>query len=1019
MRPLRLTMTAFGPYAGTEVVDFTEALDAGIFGIYGETGAGKTTIFDGISFALFGQSSGAERTAEDMVCHHAHATDVTRVELVFDLGNERYVVRRIPSQQRAARKGSGTASQAHEAYLFRATGLSLVDIADDSPGEVLAEKRVSRVDARIEELLGYNAAQFRQIVLLPQGDFRKILTATNDERSPILKRLFDVRLYESLVDRIKRDAAALHRQISEERVRRDTHLGERSEEELAEAIRTMKEEVAALDATLKSEVAALAQCQKALSAGESLAEKYQALTSARQEATSLLSEGDAVKEVESRLAKARAAQSVLVAEAAMRTSGKEASAAQGRHATAQEAFASAQSALSLAKEALQRTSLQKDDRDAAHAKVLELERFERTLGQSRTLLADLNAALTAAKSAAERQAVAEQDTTHAAQALAKLRSLQKEEPAHARALQEAGNALTALEREAEALSRFEIAQSRRDRQASQVDRLQAEHEARNARLEVCKTALGRAEQDLTDIQALHVARKLRLGEPCPACGSPDHPDPATGDPERRGRHDQFEQATGNLRAAERDEVAAKTALAAAKSNLAERQTELDALERPERDRGSLDPVLAEAREKKAALAADDRFADLEDKVAEAEAAAEEATRHHERARQALLKSKDAETRAQTSYDTLLREVPENWRQGDALASTLTAAVAARDELSSAHDAAVNGEKEAAVALGAAEEGAASAAASADRTAQAFSEAQAEYAEQLGKTGLDEAGFQLAKADVAQSDALEEQISSFNERVAANKAQLERLEQEIGDRSPPDIEALTAARDAAQLKLETSQQTQTRLKRDLEARLDTQRKVGALSARIAALEEEYGPLGGLADLVNGNNDRKVRLPDFAIAAMFDEVLVAANQRLGPMTGGRFQLLRPEDAGGGRQKRGLDIAVFDANTETSRPTKTLSGGEGFQASLALALGLSDVVQQNSGGIKLDAIFIDEGFGTLDEDTLNTALETLYELTNDKRSVGLISHTEQVKSMITEGFDIEVTPSGSHVHTRRSAS
>lgn len=1018
MRPLRLTMTAFGPYAGTEVVDFTEALDAGIFGIYGETGAGKTTIFDGISFALFGQSSGAERLAEDMVCHHAHATDITKVELVFDLGNERYVVRRIPRQQRAALRGSGTTTEPHQAHLFRATGMSLDEIEGDRVGEVVAEKHVNKVDPKIEALLGYNATQFRQIVLLPQGDFRKILTATNDERSPILKRLFDVRLYESLVDWIKRNAVALHRQISEERVRRDTHLGEQSEEELAEEIRTMNKEVAALDAALKSEAAALAQCQKALSAGENLAEKFEALTTARQEETSLVAEGDAVKAVGSRLAKARAAQTVLVAESVMQTSGEEARAAQSRHAAAKEDLVSAQSAMGLAKEALQWTSRQRDDRDAARAEVLELERFERTLGQSRNLLADLNAAKAAEQSAAEDQAAAERNTTHAEQALATLRSLQKEQPAHARALQEAGSAMNALEREAEALSRFESARSRRDLQANQVDRLQAEHEARNERLGVCKTALERAEQDLTDIQALHVARKLRPGVPCPACGSMDHPDPATGDPERRGRHDQFEQATRDLRAAERDELEAKTALAAANSTLAERQSELDALERPERDRGSLNPVLAEARERKAALEADDRFADLEDKVAAAEAATGEATRLRECARQELLKSKHAETRAQTSYETLLREVPKNWRQGDALALALSAAVAARDELFAAHETAVNGEREAAVALSAAMEGTTSSAASASRTAMAFSKAKTEYAEQLGTAGLDEADFQLAKADVAQSDALEKQINSFNVRVATNKAQLDRLTEEIGDRSPPDIEALTAARDSAQLKLEDSQQTQTRLKRDLESKLATQRKVEALSARIAALEEEYGPLGGLSDLVNGNNDRKVRLPDFAIAAMFDEVLVAANQRLGPMTGGRFQLLRPEDAGGGRQKRGLDVAVFDANTEKSRPTKTLSGGEGFQASLALALGLSDVVQQNSGGIKLDAIFIDEGFGTLDEDTLNTALETLYELTNDKRSVGLISHTEQVKSMITEGFDIEVTPSGSHIHMRRSA-
>ena len=1018
MRPIRLTMTAFGPYAGTEVVDFTGALDAGIFGIYGETGAGKTTIFDGISVALFGQSSGAERSAEDMVCHHAHATGITEVELVFDLGNERYVVRRIPKQERAARRGSGTTTEPHQAYLFRATGMSLEEIGGNNVGEVIAEKQVNKVDPEIEKLLGYNAAQFRQIVLLPQGDFRKILTATNDERSPILKRLFDVRLYEGFVDRIKRDAAALHRKISEERVRRETHLNDQSEEELGEAIRSMSGEITKLEAIIESEVEALAQCQKALSSGEVIAEKFEAQTLAREEETTLLSESETVQESKSRLEKARAAQTVLVAEAAMRTAGADANASQTRHVNAKDALTSAQSAFSSAKEALNRTEHQKSDRDAAHARVQELERFEKTLGQASALLTDLEAAKAKTKSAAEKQTAAESKRKDAEQALTTLRNLQKEQPAHVRALQGAGNALAALEREFEGLSRFETAESRRDQQAGEVDRLQAEYETRSGHLDACNAALKRAEQELTDVQALHVARKLLPGEPCPACGSRDHPDPATGDPERRGRHDQFEKTTRDLRAAERDEVKVRTALTVAKSTLSEKQTELDALERPERDRQSLSSALSEARDKKAALEADARFADLEDKITATEALAEEASSHNERVRQELSEARDAETRAQTSYDTVFREVPENWRQGDVLAAALSAAVAKRDELVAVHDKAVNDEKAAAIALSGAEEGVTSATASAERTALTLSETKAEYAEQLAAAGLDEDEFRIAKDDVPQCGQLEEQINSYNQRLAANKSQLKRLAKEIGDQSPPDIEALTAAKDSAQSKLESSQQTLTRWKRDLEAKLDTQRKVESLTARITDLETEYGPVGGLSDLVNGNNDRKVRLPDFAIAAMFDEVLVAANQRLGPMTGGRYQLLRPHDAVGGRQKRGLDIAVFDANTEKSRPTKTLSGGEGFQASLALALGLSDVVQQNSGGIKLDAIFIDEGFGTLDEDTLNTALETLYELTNEKRSVGLISHTEQVKSMITEGFDIEVTPSGSHIHPRRSA-
>jgi exonuclease SbcC len=1010
-------MTAVGPYAGTEVVDFTAALDAGIFGIYGETGAGKTTIFDGISFALFGQSSGAERTAEDMVCHHAHATDLTQIELVFDLGSERYVVRRIPSQQRTARKGTGTANQAHEAYLFHATGMSLDDIADGNLGDILAEKRVNVVDPKIEELLGYNAAQFRQIVLLPQGDFRKILTATNDERSPILKRLFDVRLYESFADRIKRDAAALHHQISDERVRRDTHLGGQSEDELAETIRSMTEGITALEVTLKAEGESLAQHQKALTAGESLAEKFEALTAARQAETALTSESESIKVLRTRLTKARAAQTVLVSESALRSANQDAGAAKKRDAEAKENLAKAKSAFAQAKETLDQTSQQTGEREAARAKVLELERFKTTLEQSRALLKDLNSARTSTQSAVTSESEANRKNSLAVQGLSALRDVQKQHPIHARSLQEATAKLTGLEREAEALDRYEKVETKRNLQSNEVVRLKTEHEARRAHLDACKVAFERAEQDLADVQALHVARKLTLGEPCPACGSLDHPDPATGDPERLGRHDQFEQANSDLRAAERLEIEAKSALAAAQSTLMERQKELDALERPLRDRQVLIPVLTQAREKKAALEADERFADLDEKITAAEAAAREASSAFEKARQALSDCKSKETQAQTAYNTLLRDVPEDWRHGDALTAVLSSAINARDQLAAAREAAVNDEKAAAVAVGATEEGIAGAASSVDRTTQAVMTARDEFVKQLSSAGLDETAFQSARADVAQSSSLEEQISTFDQRVAANKAQLERLAKDIGDRNAPDISALTTARDTARDKMGKSQESLTRLKSEVEGKQDVQRKVQVLTTRITALETEYGPLGGIADLVNGTNDRKVRLPDFAIAAMFDEVLVAANQRLGPMTAGRYQLLRPEGTVGGRQKRGLDIAVFDANTEKPRPTKTLSGGEGFQASLALALGLSDVVQQNSGGIKLDAIFIDEGFGTLDEDTLNTALETLYDLTNDMRSVGLISHTEQVKSVITEGFDIEVTPSGSHIHARHT--
>lgn len=1016
MKPIRLTMTAFGPYASTEVVDFS-ALEASIFGIYGETGAGKTTIFDGISFALFGQSSGAERAPEDMVCHHAHATDVTRVELVFDLGADRYVIRRIPSQPRAARRGSGTTTQAHEAYLFRATGMSLEEISEDNPGEVLAEKKVGLVDALVEELLGYNAKQFRQIILLPQGDFRRILTASSDERSPILKQLFDVGLYETFAAQIKTRAGALQRQISDEKIRRSTLLGDQSEDQLSAAIQTMIDQIARLDTTIKAETDALEIHQKGLSAGEALAEKFDALAVARKDKTELQAEGETVQIVRTRLKRARAAQDVLVSEAALQAARREDATATAHDLKAKDNLENAKIALEQAREALSRISQQEGEREAAQEKVSDLKRLKVTLDQSETLLAELNTAKSASQSAADAEAAADWKNTEALQALSSLHELQKQHPQHARALQDATATLTILERESEALERFETAVTKRDQQATEVDRLSDLHTEALQQLRTARAAFERAEQDLTEIQALHVAHKLQPGEPCPACGALDHPNPATGDPERRGRHDEFERTGSALRSAEDEELTARISLEKAEATLEERQSELDILKRPERERATLMPLLAQTRDKKATLEADNRFADLEGKVSSAETLSHDTSQALEDAKETLSDAKGAEGRAQVAYDTTLKDVPENLRQGDALAEALKAAIAEHDQLVASHEAAVTGEKDAAVAFSAAEEAAKIAQDRVSKASEALATAQDEFIGQLRKAELTEESFQEAKADAAQDSALEEQISEYEKRVAANDARLQGLSNEIGGQSAPDLAALTTARNDARGALDKSLVAQSRLQSVLDDRQQVQCQVQQLTAQINDLEAEYGPVGELSDLVNGNNERKVRLPDFAIAAMFDEVLFAANHRLGPMTNGRYQLLRPEVTGGGRQKQGLDIAVFDGNTEKSRPTKTLSGGEGFQASLALALGLSDVVQRNSGGIKLDAIFIDEGFGTLDEDTLNTALETLYDLTNDMRSVGLISHTEQVKSMIAEGFDIEVTPSGSHIHIRQN--
>jgi len=1018
MRPIRLTLNAFGPYAGKEVVDFTAALDAGIFGIYGDTGAGKTTIFDGIAFALFGQSSGAERVSDDMLSQHADPKVITFVELVFDLGEKRYVIHRIPRQERAATRGEGTTSQAHEAYLFDATGLTLDQITEDNSGEMLSEKKTSLVDPMIKDLLGYDAAQFRQIVLLPQGEFRKILTASSDERSPILKRLFDVSLYESFMQKIRSEAATMHREIKGERLRKETVLEGVTEDELKKEIASREKTIGELDDSLKVLVTQASAHQKTLTAAETLIAKFTSLADAKRDEVKLKSETETIKASKARVANARAAQSVLPAETVHGRALQELSDASKQKIHADSTFGDAGTDHEAATANKQRIAGQQPERDAAAAQVQKLDRWKGILDKAAALQLPVDAAKQALEVALASEVEAKALATDAHQTLIDLQALQQALPDHTKAVGDATAGLAKLEREAEITGRYETSLLKRDQQASNLEVLRAGHQKAEAHLAECNEAFSEAERELTDIQALHVARKLTPGAPCPACGSSEHPHPATGDPERLGRHENFEAAQKLRNEAQDSEREAKGLVTTGKAILAERQQELDALAEPERSGETLVPLLSSAKATKENLENDARFNNLASRLSTAEDVYKATKKTREDAANEVARQKEASSNAQTALTTTLSEVPEESRNSAHLAAALLTANSEKIRLEQEQTSAIEAEKTTALTLASAQEAQRNANSNLTKMQSASKQAAEAFQQELETYKLSANSYQVGKSDIGHLGDLEAAILSHTNKVAANTDRQTRLAEEIGQQERPDLEALRVMAKTSTNQLEAGRADQTRLTTELARKNDVFASVAKLSVKISRLEKEYEPLGEIAKLVNGENDLKVRLPDFAIAAMFDDILGAANLRLGPITNHRYQLHRPIETMGGRTKRGLDIAVFDANTEKSRSTTSLSGGEGFQASLALALGLSDVVQQNSGGIKLDAIFIDEGFGTLDQETLDTALDTLCSLTGEMRAVGLISHTEQVRNLITEGFDIEVTPGGSHIHARKSA-
>ncbi|GAB5378159.1 MAG: hypothetical protein AcusKO_46210 [Acuticoccus sp.] len=583
MRPVRLTMQALGPYAGREVVDFRDAVAAGLFGIYGQTGAGKSTIFSAMTFALFGEAARPEQDIASLRSDHAEPDLPTEVELVFEVGERRYVVRRQPEQMRPKRRGEGETQVPHEAFLFDATGLALEDISQETPGKVVAEKKVGAVRSAIAEILGYGAAEFRQIVLLPQGKFEAFLTARTNERLAILRELFDVSQYRRLAERLKGDASEAMQTVSREREVCAALLareGFDTADALAGAIATAK---TAHEAARGAEAVAVAgeqAARAALEAGRQQDTAFTAAEAAGKRVDELAGQRVAMEALAKRLEAVERARAVVdVEDHFVRWQADE--------AVATEALAAARATLEAAEQAAAASAARLDaERAAEHEiealrrKVERLEAHAETLAAAESLSDEAGAAgdalagaQTALQGAQEQVATlagrclkGEQMVTNARRDGDARQRLSTEHEAAQRALA----AAEAFEKAGEALLRARQG-------VGAAHSAQAEAARRRAGAVAAEAA---AEAALRGAQALHLAATLTPGSPCPVCGAAEHPAPATGRPEHAGLDAALAAARDTLSAADAHHNEAASTLASAEATAAALAAQVEAMDAP-------------------------------------------------------------------------------------------------------------------------------------------------------------------------------------------------------------------------------------------------------------------------------------------------------------------------------------------------------------------------------------------------------------------------------------------------------
>lgn len=911
MKPLKLTLCAFGPYSGETVIDLAALGENGIYLITGDTGAGKTTIFDAIAFALYGEASGKNRESAMLRSKYAPPETPTYVEMEFLEKGAHYTVRRNPAYTRPAKKGAGQTQQNADAVLYYPNGRSVTRYKD--------------VTAAITELLGLTREQFTQIVMIAQGDFQRILLSPTEERSKIFRKLFGTMPYLSLQEHLRQENNKLKSEYDAVSASLLQYIDDIAAEDSAApdpALNNWRREAVLLPEQLNMDFlqARIAAAEHRLSiCCEAIAKTEKQRTETENLLLTAANDAAAAKEIAEHTAQADLLQKQLPALLAEQ----------------QRTQALLPQCEQLAVEIDRKTkALTKyTERDALCAALKKANDTKKNLTlqirAAEEKIADLLARLHTARQEREQLAATAAQLPILAAAAAKL---------HDRM-----DRVQKLKIQAEAHQKTKI-----DLEQAQTLYLKAAAEAEQAA--AIHTAL---QKQFLDLQAGILARELSPGMPCPVCGALSHPHPAILPPGSVKKTD-LEAAHRNAQAAQQKAFAQSNAAgaykAAAKAQQAALQAEIESLHLP--NNADICTALCSLS------------AELKKESAKTEtqlAAAQSNAARQKEIEQSIPKAEAYIDQGQKQLAELQTQYTNCAAQCAALTKQLEMFTEVLRDVSEAE---LRGQIQAL------------------QNKKQHLETDAETAQ----NALVHIQSTL-KSHHAAITALQSRLSGKNLNIAALRSRKESL-----------------------LK---SKQEQTLQKEALCIAIENNRRIlQKATAQQHALQKVYKKillLRSLSDTANGavSGKDKITLEAYVQAAYFDRILCRANPRLMAMTSGQYELVRRTDAENQRNRSGLELNVIDHYNATRRSVKTLSGGETFKASLALALALSEEIQASAGGVNLDAMFIDEGFGSLDEDSLTQAIQILCALSNGNRMVGIISHVAELNAKIDKKIIVTKDP------------
>lgn len=912
MRPLSLTLSAFGPYAGVTEISFEKLGGRGIYLITGDTGAGKTYLFDAIVFALYGEASGSVRETSMLRSKYAKEEDPTYVRLRFLFRQEVYEIERRPEYQRPSRRGGGMTISRPEAVLTYPDG-RIVTRTKEVTGEVI-------------RLLGIDKEQFTQIVMIAQGDFLRLLYARTEERSKIFREIFHTQAYGALQERVKKEAALLQSQCDDYsksiRQYRDGILWEEDVEPEAQEIPLTEDLLRVLSDTICRQESRIAELDREIAALDGAIEEDHQVIGRLESQKKLREELDRAKEEIQRVEP----DLLPLEEALKHLEGQKEQMDDLRSKTKQD-----EERLS------EYEALEKLQKEHAAGKIV-LQAKEKELVKQREHMAQIREKQAAAREQAESLPGVTEQAFLAEQKLLELTQ------AH-RALQELSGQ---CQETADLYGRLQTAQERYGRAVEEYDRYKERYETMQKRY--------------LDEQAGVLAQKLSAGEPCPVCGATSHPKPArmTQDAPRK---EQVEQAKADWEAGnekrQHSSEAAGQARAAAEGMLntllkgmkAQQITVTAALTQQPFAAAQVQPYLKLAQEQLGGS-----LNRLQGEIAGQQAVLsklQERKRNLEKLRKEvpelesmLRKTEETcqETEKTIAQQNLTQQVLSEKIHEKTVALPYADKKQAMAQIARHKDTLAGYEK------------------SLKEAGQAFGDKEKQYRNALQKKETLSAQLALSQEDRDLEDIVQRQQELVQERRRRQQAK-----QEISHR------------------YETNQKARTSIEKQ--------------SGTLRELEHKWAMVKELSATMNGTlaGKDKIMLETYVQTRYFDRIIQRANTRFMVMSCGQYELKRADQAKNQRSQSGLELDVTDHYNATVRSVRTLSGGEAFLASLSLALGLADEVQSTAGGISLDTMFVDEGFGSLDESALEQAIKALLTLSEGNRLVGIISHVGELKERI----------------------